>query len=316
MLLIFSKVLVVFIYIGVGLIANRLKVLPEESVKHFISLVMGITVPCLVISSITGQDLNGDMYRNTILTLVLTTLVLIATAVATTFVSDRIFPWKDQQDRNVLASAMTGCNAGFMGLPIASAVFGELVFYYLVIQNIANNLYLFVMSLAQLHHRESEKSSKSLREKLKPLVNPTSVATIVSLIMLFAGIHLPEYAMDIVSTLGDITIPLSMILVGVQLGGADFKTLIADKALLITSAMKLIAVPALALMIITPLPVDPVVKLTVLLGMCFPSAVIGVAVSAQENKNYQLMAEAVAITTLLSIATLPVWIMIISYLYL
>ena len=316
MLLIFSKVLVVFIYIGVGIIANRLKVLPEESVKHFISLVMGITVPCLVISSITGQDLNGDMYRNTILTLLLTTLVLIVTAFATTFASDRIFPWKDQQDRNVLASAMTGCNAGFMGLPIASAVFGELIFYYLVIQNIANNLYLFVMSLAQLHHRESEKSSKSLSEKLKPLVNPTSVATIVSLIMLFAGIHLPEYAMDIVTTLGDITIPLSMILVGVQLGGADFKKLIADKALLITSAMKLIAVPALALLILTPIPVDPVVKLTVLLGMCFPSAVIGVAVAAQENKNYQLMAEAVAITTLLSVATLPVWIMIISYLYL
>ena len=316
MLLIFSKVLVVFIYIGVGLIANRLKVLPEESVKHFISLVMGITVPCLVISSITGQDLNGDMYRNTILTLLLTTLVLIVTAFATTFVSDRIFPWKDQQDRNVLASAMTGCNAGFMGLPIASAVFGELVFYYLVIQNIANNLYLFVMSLAQLHHRESEKSSKSLSEKLKPLVNPTSVATIVSLIMLFAGIHLPEYAIDIVTTLGDITIPLSMILVGVQLGGADFKKLIADKALLITSVMKLIAVPALALLILTPMPVDPVVKLTVLLGMCFPSAVIGVAVAAQENKNSQLMAEAVAITTLLSLITLPVWIMIISGLYL
>lgn len=316
MLLIFSKVLVVFIYIGVGLIANRLKVLPEESVKHFISLVMGITVPCLVISSITGQVLNGDMYRNTILTLLLTTLVLIVTAFATTFVSDRIFPWKDQQDRNVLASAMTGCNAGFMGLPIASAVFGELVFYYLVIQNIANNLYLFVMSLAQLHHRESEKSSKSLSEKLKPLVNPTSVATIVSLIMLFAGIHLPEYAMDIVTTLGDITIPLSMILVGVQLGGADFKKLIADKALLITSVMKLIAVPALALLILTPMPVDPVVKLTVLLGMCFPSAVIGVAVAAQENKNSQLMAEAVAITTLLSLITLPVWIMIITRLYL
>lgn len=316
MLLIFSKVLAVFVYIGVGLIANRLKVLPEESVKHFISLVMGITVPCLVISSITGQDLNGDMYRNTILTLLLTTLVLIVTAFATTFVSDRIFPWKDQQDRNVLASAMTGCNAGFMGLPIASAVFGELVFYYLVIQNVANNLYLFVMSLAQLHHRESEKSSKSLSEKLKPLVNPTSVATIASLIMLFAGIHLPEYAMDIVTTLGDITIPLSMILVGVQLGGADFKKLIADKALLITSVMKLIAVPALALLILTPMPVDPVVKLTVLLGMCFPSAVIGVAVAAQENKNSQLMAEAVAITTLLSLITLPVWIMIITRLYL
>ena len=316
MLLIFSKVLVVFIYIGVGFVANRLEVLPEESAKHFISLVMGITVPCLMISSITSQEINGKMYRNTILVLTLSAFIYIVTAAVTTFMSDRMFPRKDQQDRNVLASAMTGCNAGFMGLPIASAVFGELVFYYLVIQNIANNLYLFVMSLAQLHHRESEKSSRSLREKLKPLVNPTSVATIISLVMLFTGIHLPAYAMDIFETLGDITIPLSMILVGVQLGGADIKKLIVDKALLITAAIKLIAVPALALLILMPVPVAKVVKLTALLGMCFPSAVIGVAVSAQEHKNSQLMAEAVAITTLLSVITLPLWIMLISYFFL
>ena len=58
--------------------------------------------------------------------------------------------------------------------------------------------------------------------------------------MLFAGLHLPEYIMDIVGPLGDVTIPLSMILVGVQLGGTDFKRLMSDKDLLITAAIKLI----------------------------------------------------------------------------
>lgn len=316
MLLIFSKVLVVFIYIGVGFIANRLKVLPEESVKHFISLVMGITVPCLMISSITGQEINGSMYRNTILVLALGAVIYIVTAVLTTFISDRVFPDKEQQDRNVLASAMTGCNSGFMGLPIASAVFGKLVFYYLAIQTIVNNTYLFVVSLSQLHHREGKRSSKSLREKLSPLVNPTSIATVVAAIMLFAGVHLPEYVMGIVEPLGDATIPLSMILVGVQLGGTDFGSLLSDKDLLITSAVKLILMPAIALLILTPFPVDPVVKLTSLLAVCFPSAVIGVAVAAQEGKNSQLMAEAVAVSTLLSVITLPLWIMLISRLYL
>ena len=316
MLLIFSKVLAVFIYIGVGLIANRLKVLPEESAKYFISLIMGITVPCLMISSITGQDINGDMYRNTILMLALSALIYIVTSAVTTFISDRIFPMKDQQDRNVLASAMTGCNSGFMGLPVASAVFGELVFYYLVIQTIVNNTYLFVVSLVQLHHRESQKSSRHLRELLRPLVNPTSVATVISIAMLFTGLHLPEYVMGIIDPLGDITIPLSMLLVGVQLGGADFRRLLSDKALLITAAGKLVMMPALALLILTPFPVDPVVKLTSLFAVCFPSAVIGVAVAAQENKNSQLMAESVAVSTLLSVITLPVWIMVISRLYL
>ena len=316
MLLIFSKVLVVFIYIGVGLAANKLKVLPDGSEKHFISLVMGITAPCLVVSSITEQEINGDMYRNTVIILVLTAVIYAVIAVITTFMSDRIFPGKEQQDRNVLAAAMTGCNSGFMGFPIAKAVFGEVVFYYLVIQTVTNNLYLFVMSLAQLHHRENEKSSKSLGEKLKPLVSPTSLATIVSVIMLAAGIHLPAYVMDIVGTLGDITIPLAMILVGVQLGGTEFRKLLADRDLLLTSAIKLLVVPVLTLLIVLPLPIDPVVKLTTLLGMCFPSAVIGVAVSAQENKNSKLMAEAVASTTMLSIISLPVWIMIITYLFL
>ena len=106
--------------------------------------------------------------------------------------------------------------------------------------------------------------------------------------------------MDIVGPLGDVTIPLSMILVGVRLGGTDFKRLM----------------PLIALLILTPFPVDPLVKLTSLLAVCFPSAVIGVAVAAQEKKNSQLMAEAVAVSTLLSIITLPVWIMIISRLYL
>ena len=134
--------------------------------------------------------------------------------------------------------------------------------------------------------------------------------------MLFAGLHLPEYIMDIVGPLGDVTIPLSMILVGVQLGGTDFKRLMSDKDLLITAAIKLIMMPLIALLILTPFPVDPLVKLTSLLAVCFPSAVIGVAVAAQERNNSQLMAEAVAVSTLLSIITLPVWIMIISRLYL
>lgn len=70
------------------------------------------------------------------------------------------------------------------------------------------------------------------------------------------------------------------------------------------------------LLILTSFPVDPVVKLTSLFAVCFPSAVIGVAVAAQEKKNSQLMAEAVTVSTLLSVITLPVWIILISRLYL
>ena len=317
MLVVVSKVLVVFIYIGVGFVANRLKVLPAASSKYFIDLIMEITVPCLVLSSITGQDLDGGMYRNTILTFVLTAIGYVIVAVATTFLSGRLFPHLDQQDINVLAASMTGNNSGFMGFPVTKAVFGPLAFYYMLIQNISNNLYLFVMINVHLRYKEKKASERrDLREVLKPFANITTVATVVAIVMLFSGIHFPAFAMDILTTIGDITIPLSMILMGVQLGGSHMKDVFSNRDLLISSGIKLIVAPSIIMLFVTPLPVDNIVKLTAVLGTCFPSAVVGVAAAARENKNSKLMAEAVANSTALSMITLPIWIMICTRAYL
>lgn len=129
MLVIFSKVLVVFIYVGIGFAANRLKVLPGECVKYFTALIMNITVPCLMISAITGQELDAGMYRNTIILFVLTSLIYVIIAVLSSLFADHFFTDRDQQDRNILASAMTGCNSGFMGFPVAKAVYGAKVFF-------------------------------------------------------------------------------------------------------------------------------------------------------------------------------------------
>jgi len=248
--------------------------------------------------------------------LVLTTIIYVIVAVLSSLFADHVFTDLDQQDRNILASAMTGCNSGFMGFPVTRAVFGNTVFYYVVIQNIANNVYLFIMSIPHLHHREQTgRKKRSVREMLKPFANITTMATVCSIILLFAGIRLPEYAMNIFTEVGDITIPLSMILVGVQLGSSDFGRIFRDRDLLITSLVKLIIAPLLVMAMVAPLPVDPVVKLVTVLCTCFPSAAMGVATAVKEHKNSTLMAEAVAVTTLLSMITLPVWIMICGKLY-
>ncbi|MBQ9075585.1 MAG: AEC family transporter [Mogibacterium sp.] len=316
MLVIFSKVLVVFIYVGIGFAANRLKVLPGECVKYFTALIMNITVPCLMISAITGQELDAGMYRNTIILFVLTSLIYVIIAVLSSLFADHFFTDREQQDRNILASAMTGCNSGFMGFPVAKAVYGAKVFYFVVIQNISNNLYLFLMSIPHLHHREATgKRKRSAKEIIAPFANITTITTVVSIIMLFTGIKLPDYAMNILTEVGDITIPLSMILVGVQLGTSKFSRIFSDRDLIITAFIKLVVAPLLVVVLMLPLPVDPVIKLTSVLCTCFPSAAMGVATAAKGNKNSVLMAEAVAVSTVLSMITLPVWIMICSRLY-
>ena len=64
------------------------------------------------------------------------------------------------------------------------------------------------------------------------------------------------------------------------------------------------------------MPFDPIVKMIAVFGMCFPTAVMSAAMAAREEKNPQLISACVATSTLLSMGTLPVWILICSSLYL
>lgn len=317
MLLIFSKVFVVFVYIGIGFAANRLRVLPDESTRYFNTLITEITVPCMMISSIASKELDEGLYRNTMDMLIISILIYAAVCILSLFVSDHLFSRYTQSDRNVLAVAMTSCNSGFMGFPITRSVFGSLVFYYVVIQNIASNLYMFVMSIAQLHYHENRgKADHSLKAVLKPFANISTITTFIALGLLFAQIQIPEYVMDIFTTVGDVTIPLSMIMVGIQLGGTRFTEILRNKDLMVTAIWKLMLFPALVTLAMAPLPVDNVVKLSAVICTCFPAAVLGVAIAEKEERNARLMAEAVAVSTILSLITLPIWILIASHLYL
>lgn len=134
--------------------------------------------------------------------------------------------------------------------------------------------------------------------------------------MLFARIKLPEYALNIVTTLANVCIPVSMIIVGIKLTEGRFTDHFTNPKILFTSLMKLIIVPVITLLIMFPLPVAPVVKLASVLCMTFPTAVISVALAARENRDSGLMAECVATSTLISIVTLPVWMIILTKLFL
>ena len=85
---------------------NKFRVLPDESSKYLINLIMEITVPCLIISSITGKELEGSMYMNTVLTFGLSLVMYIIIMVLSCLFADHIFRDLTQGDRNVLACAM------------------------------------------------------------------------------------------------------------------------------------------------------------------------------------------------------------------
>ena len=319
MQLIASQVFIIFLYIAIGFAANKLRILGTDSINHLISLVLNITTPCLLIYSICGQSICPDTFSNTIIIIILSIVMFIVFGAISVKIS-RLFSKKNNDQQNVLSVAMVTCNSGFMGFPIARSVFGQVVLYYSVVQNIACNLYLFIGCMIQMNLGDSRDEADKIRAIsketiIKPFKNVVTIVSICSVFVLFSGLRIPAPAMDFLSSIGETTVPLSMIIIGIQLGDCKLRGLITEKELIISSLVCLALEPALAIMAIWFLPLASVLKLTIALSFTYPSAVLSVALAAAEHKDTKLMSEAVAMSTMMSMITLPIWIIVIGHLF-
>lgn len=307
-----GKVFVVFIYIAIGFAAYRLKVFNDESITHLTRLLIYITCPALMLYSIGGAELNRSMMFNTVLMLVLAVVMYMISGFAAMWFARRM-KGVEPLDANVLSLATSSSNTGFMGFPISQSVFGPAVLYYMIIQNVGLNLYIYTMGMWELNYKaDASRGRKSVGEIIKSIASPILISSLCAVVILFTGIRIPAYCMNIFETIGEATIPLSMILVGVQLGASRLGAVFRSRTILVFTFINLVVLPAITFGIAMVMPFENIIKVTFVLSMCFPSAAIGVALSASEGRNSLLYAEMVASTTLLSMISLPIWIVIIS----
>ena len=309
---VFTKVAVIFAMIAAGFAANRIGALPKESVGHLSKLLVLVTTPCLALSSIASQDLTTSMVREAT-EVVVGSVVFYIAAMAFSFLFVKALKYKPAEDSGVLQAMITSGNTGFMGFPITKAIFGNTIFFLFIIQNIVLNVYIFSGAVIQIN--QGGKDRISISKILAALVNPCLAATLAGIILLVTGIKLPGPAMDFFTTMGDSTIPISMIVVGVQLGSSDIRGALKNYKFLICCLANVVLIPALTLAAVWFLPLLDASKLTLVYAAAFPTAVMTVAMAEIEHKNADLMSQGVAVTTLMSLVTLPVWAIILMGLY-
>ncbi len=173
----------------------------------------------------------------------------------------------------------------------------------MVIQNIVLNFYLYSESIIQMNYGQKKKSS--LKDAFRSLLNNNTYALFVGLAILITKFRMPDIASEFFTTIGDATIPISMIVVGIQLADSNLKKMLQNTKLIIVCLSNVLLIPALTFLAVNWLPLMNESKLILVFASAFPCAVISTAMASKEGKNASLMAEGVALTTLFSMATLP-----------
>ena len=104
---------------------------------------------------------------------------------------------------------------------------------------------------------------------------------------------------------GDSTFPIAMIIIGALIVELDFKTAFRDVKFYIGAALKLLIIPGLTLLCCILLCVEPLITYVLVILSGMPAATFGAIFAELYGVSPVTGAKIVCLTTVFSIATIP-----------
>lgn len=311
---IISNIATVFILMGVGFVCNRTGLLPEKANSYLSPLLVQVISPCMIFSNIAQRTVTDGMPEDILATVAVSSGFFILFCAIGWFFYVRVLKLREDENCGIYIMLFATLNNGFMGFPITQAIFGDDKLFFMVFFQMTLMIFNFGPGIAIINYGGKKQLQKS--SMLKNIMGPNTYAAILGLIFMITGLSLPEFVKSPVELIGACMTPVSMIVIGIQLGSSNFRKIIKNKNLLTGSMLKMILVPIVTFFIVSSLPIDDVIKIVIIFGAAFPSAVVVAPLAVTEGKDGTLAAEGIALTTLISVITIPVMAMILSSVYL
>ena len=298
-----SNLVGLFLLIGVGFVAVRLRILPAQASKPLSALLMSITLPATIFSSMIRPF--DPALLNLFIQAFLLSAVFFFLYMGLSLPISRLLRVPDGR-RGMWCCCVSFCNNGFMGFPVAYALFGDEGLILAVIMGIPFNLLLYSLGIKMVcmdAPPEEGKGSFSLRSML---ISPINIAIVLSLIFYFTQISIPSPILTPIQHLSNVTTPLSMLVTGMNLAQGKVSDTIRDRDAISASLVRLLFFPVItwALMLLVP-GLDQLVVGVTLIIMAMPAPAAATILGEQYHGCTQLGARIVFLSSLLCIVTLP-----------
>jgi len=189
-------------------------------------------------------------------------------------------------------------NTGNYGLPLVSFAFGEQALSYASIYFITTTLLFYTLGvfLASLGHM-------SLKEAIVGMFRiPTLYAVILAILINILNIEVPVPVARAVQLAADGTIPLMLVLLGVQLTHVELSG--NQRAMQISVALRLMVAPLAALLFAALFGLQGFPRQASVTQASMPSMVSATVLATEYNLDFKLVTAVVFISTLLSPFTL------------
>ncbi len=305
----FITVLIVVVLAVPGYALRKAKILPDGSTGVLAGLLLYISQPGLMAASFLNKEFKPSMLINFGWVILFAVVLIFLVYFAAKLI---FFRCRDEAARRACVACSYLGNVGFMGIPVMQMLFPgvqELVLYTAV-YNIAFNAMTWTLGIY------SVTGNRKSVNPLKIILNPPTIATIVVLPLFFCNVPVPEQVVTPIEYLGNMTLPLSMVILGIRLADMHPLRLVNDVKTYVASAAKLILSPLLSLAVLVAVnaivPIDRyvIVALYVIAAMPTASSVLNFA--EMFGDDCDTAAATTLMSTLLCIVTIPVLMLLLE----
>ncbi len=302
-MLVLQQMMALFLVMIAGFFAQQKGILDESACKKVSWIVVNIANPAMVLSSVSGE---GRIRSGEMAVMGMISIGVFLSLIGLALVLPKILHVAREQ-YGVYRVMTVFSNIGFMGFPILTALYGKKSLLYAAMFVLAYNVLVYTYGVLCLEPKghKAKASGGIVLECLKKIGNVGVLASLGALALYFGDIPLPGMCSQVFDMLADMTAPLSMMVIGASFGQMSVWEMATDLRLLVFSGIKLLLIPIGGMWILSKF-----VDNSMLLGVCMvmlatPVGSMTAMLAQQYNCDSELASKGVALTTLLSVATIP-----------
>ena len=304
-MLLLEQMIVLFFLMGVGFFGYKKNIITEESGKKLSAIVVNIANPAMILTGCMGDE---KIEGQELLMMVGIVVAMYSVLLLLALIIPRILRVK-KGSRGPYQVMTIFSNIGFMGFPVITALYGSGALLYASLFMIPYNILIYTYGVAAMSAgKSSMKDSFSIRK----ILNVGVIACIVTMIVYLLQIPVPSFIKSTATHLSNLTAPLSMMVIGASLATIDLKKLFMDGKLLLFSVIKLIVIPVVGMVIIRQFVDNEIICGVCMVMLATPVGSMTAMLAQQYEGDYEMASKGVALTTVLSVATMPLVSMLVG----
>lgn len=291
-----------FLIMCVGYFLYKIKMLDDHTRVHLTRILLYVTTPALIIHSFIEnagaekKEMLGSLF-------IIAAAMYILLPVAGIIITFILRVSKPMQGLYMFMTVFS--NVGFMGFPVADALYGTEGVFYAAVFNCVFNICVFTVGVVFMNYPKKDDDRVSVLN-LKKLLNPGILCCFIAVIIFVFELPVPGVVMETLDAIGGLTSPLAMMLVGASLAMMDIREMFGDVRVYIYTVIRQLVLPVASWPLIRHFVDNDVVAAITLILVAMPVANTAVLFATEYKRDEKTAAKTIFLTTLAALITIPV----------